>query len=852
MSIPQTSTRLKLFLLVQILAWACITALFISRCIRGKSTVVHTIFFVLFAVGSMAGNYLVLRRKIKYPLVTVPPAAETHNVSPDSILAAEPQLVIASDLHGQVSYLNPAAARLLGRDAHAPISFSALFQDGELERTGRSRWLTLGTVGAPPGPEELGPLRYFIDYASSTSPSVSHEAEIQMRRETGETLPALAAFAALRDAAGDICGILCVATDMAMRYRGSHERRGVMTPRGPSLLNSIADGILRTDSDGRLMLVNLAAARLLAVSETEFAGRPMHELVHEFRMDGQQCNGDCRILRCLTSCTALSSEDTFYRRDGSSFPVEFAAMPLVDDGRVAGMVISFRDISQRHALEHMKNEFISTVSHELRTPLTSIRGALGLLSAGVLGTMNEKASHLLRIAVSNTDRLVRLINDILDLERMESGRAPLYFRNCNLAELVSQAVETMTPMADAAEVKLVASVAPLTLDADSDRILQVLTNLLSNAIKFSPKAATVHISAQADQTTGMVTLRVADEGRGIPREKLESVFDRFQQVESSDARQKGGTGLGLAICRTIIQQHAGTIWAEPNATAGVTFAIQLPRSHAVATNNAPKVHTHELKGAATIMVCDDDPGIRTIVAEQLRLHGYTVVEADRGEQAISIAEELPIDGILLDLYMPGISGWETLNRLKRNPLTAAIPIVVLSVLSPTERPQLAGSADGWVQKPFNEGLLLSELGRVLHGSDSPTHILLVEDDQDLANILIASFESTGVHISHAPTRQEAIAMCRSQRPDLLILDLSLPDGDGFGVIDWLRRHPLMRTLPVVVYSGHEVSEFEMNQLRLGPTQFLTKAKVLPKDVEALVLTMVRQSHTPDVAPTEKI
>ncbi|HEY0307319.1 MAG TPA: response regulator [Acidobacteriaceae bacterium] len=851
MSIPQTSTRLKLFLLVQILAWTGITALFIYRFSQGKSTLLHTIFFLLFAIASASGNILVLRRKIKYPLVTVPPAADAHVVPPESILTAEAQLVVAADLHGKVSYLNPAATRLLGYSAGTELSFFSLFQEKELERVGRNRWLTLGAVNVPPGPEDMGPLRYFIDYAASMAPSVSHETEIQFRREDGESLSALAVFTVLRDPIGEICGILCVATDHAMRHRGSNERRGSLK-RGPSILNSIADGIFRTDPEGRLLLVNLAAARMLAVDEADFLGRPLHEVVHEFRQDGQQCGDECLIRRCVTSSTGLSGQDTFFRRDASSFPVEFEAMPLIDDGRLTGMVISFRDISQRHALEHMKDEFISTVSHELRTPLTSIRGALGLLSSGILGSMNEKASHLLRIAVSNTDRLVRLINDILDLERMESGRAPLHFRSCNLADLVSQAVETMTPMADTAGVRLESTIAPLTLDADSDRIQQVLTNLLSNAIKFSPQDAAVHITAQASQTTGMVTLRVTDAGRGIPLEKLEAVFDRFQQVESADARQKGGTGLGLAICRTIVQQHAGTIWAEPNATAGVTFAIQLPRTHTVATNNAPKIPIHQAAGSATILVCDDDPGIRTIVAEQLRLQGYTVVEADRGEQAISMAEELPIDGILLDLYMPGLSGWETLNRLKRNPLTAGIPVVVLSVLSPSERPQLANDADGWVQKPFNESLLLSELGRVLHGADGPTNILLVEDDHDLANILIASFESAGVHISHASTRQEAIAICRSQQPDLLILDLSLPDGDGFGIIDWLRQHPQMRTLPVVVYSGHEVSESEMSQLRLGPTQFLTKAKVLPKDVEALVLTMVRQSRVPSSISTEKV
>jgi len=846
----QMNTRLKLFLLLQMLAWTSLLGLFLWRLSAGKATLAHTIFFATITIAFIIGDYIALARKVKYPLVAVPPPAESYTVPPQNVLAAEAHLVIATDLHGSISYLNPAAARALGYNFETAPSFFNVFVDGELEQVGRSRWLTLGAVGTPPGPVEQGPLRYFLDYAASNSPSVKHESEIRLKRANGAPLPVLAVFTILRDSAGAICGLLCVATDMAMRQRGEQER--LLASRNNSLLNAIADGVFGADLDGRLLMVNPAGAQMFAATESQLIGRLVHEIVHGSRRDDEICGPSCRILRSLAAAEdAQNGEEIFFRADGTSFPVEFAAMPVIEEGRLTGMVFSFRDISQRHELEHMKDEFISTVSHELRTPLTSIRGALGLLSSGVLGTMSEKASHLLRIAVTNTDRLVRLINDILDLERMESGRAPLHFGTCDVAELVRQAVETMAPMADAAGVKLESTVEPSRLDADSDRILQVLTNLLSNAIKFSPAGSAVQITVESAENTGMLTLRVTDSGRGIPADKLESVFDRFQQVDVADARQKGGTGLGLAICRSIVQQHGGNIWAEHNATTGVTFAMQLPRSHAVATTDLPQLRALELRGPATVLVCDDDPGIRTIVAEQLRLHGYTVVEADRGEQAITMAQEHKLDAILLDLYMPGISGWETLNRLKRNALTAEIPVVVLSVLSPSERPRLAGDADGWVQKPFNENLLLNELGRVLHGTEGPTHILLVEDDHDLATIIMTSFEQAGIHISHASTRQEAIAMCRSQRPDLLILDLMLPDGDGFGVIDWLRRHPEMRTLPVVVYSGHEVSEQEMGQLRLGPTQFLTKAKVQPKDVEALVLTMVRQSRAQSV-PADKV
>jgi signal transduction histidine kinase/CheY-like chemotaxis protein len=516
-------------------------------------------------------------------------------------------------------------------------------------------------------------------------------------------------------------------------------------------------------------------------------------------------------------------------------------------------------LTHRSELDTLKDEFISTVSHELRTPLTSIRGALGLLSSGIIGDVDAKALNLLRIAVTNTDRLIRLINDILDLERMESGRAPLQIRRCSLRDLAQQAIDTMTAMADANAVHLAlepstlvhaASSEALFFDADSDRILQVITNLLSNAIKFSPPASTVRIHTEANSDS--ILLKVVDEGRGIPSDQLDSIFDRFQQVEPSDARQKGGTGLGLAICRSIVQQHSGSIWAQRNLGPGTSIYVMLPRTSRatdITLNTDPPP-----RGEGSILICDDDPGIRTIVAEHLHRQGYTVIEAISGEQALVLAAEHHVEAILLDLYMPGLSGWETLQRLRNNPVTANIPVVVLSVLSSTLRPQLTGGAQGWVQKPFNENLLFAELGRVLHHGEGPAYVLLVEDDEDLASVLIASFQGAAVHIDRAATRQQAIRQCITRRPDLLILDLTLPDGDGFSFVEWLRQQPTLRTLPLVVYSGREVSETEMTKLRLGPTEFLTKAKVQPQEVEELVLSMVQRLRSkyadrPVSAPT---
>jgi DNA-binding response OmpR family regulator len=412
----------------------------------------------------------------------------------------------------------------------------------------------------------------------------------------------------------------------------------------------------------------------------------------------------------------------------------------------------------------------------------------------------------------------------------------------------------MQPMADAAHVKLeLVLIAPpeaMFFDGDSDRILQVLTNLLSNAVKFSPPHSLVEIRIEANADA--VLLRVADQGRGIPVDKLDSIFDRFQQVEASDSRQKGGTGLGLAICRTIVQQHNGTIWAESNdfhQRPGASLFVSLPRtSRSQDPGNNRSLTMLSTPVHATVVVCDDDTGIRTVVGECLRRHAYNVLEAENGEHAIELATKNEVEAILLDLYMPGINGWQTLERLKKSPATSSIPVVILSVLAPSDTNgpvngrSITAAAQGWVQKPFNEHLLLAELSRVLHSGDGPAHILLVEDDMDLAG-----FTDANVRVDHACTRQSAVDHCLVERPDLLILDLTLPDGDGFQLVDWLRRQPDLRSLPLVVYSGREVTDSEMTKLRLGHTQFLTKAKVQPHEVEELVLNIVHGVRSTAVA-----
>jgi PAS domain S-box-containing protein len=339
-------------------------------------------------------------------------------------------------------------------------------------------------------------------------------------------------------------------------------------------LDTVTDGFCGVNLEGLVSYLNPAAVRMLGTGAEDLIGKPLHDILHSSAPADKNCGEDCPLLRVADLRMAAAGEDVIFRRDGASFPTEYVLTPILLEAEYTGSVFSFRDISQRYELDRLKDEFISTVSHELRTPLTSIRGAIGLLSSGILGELNDKAANLLRIALTNSDRLVRLINDILDLERIQSGREPIIFRPVQLGEIVRQAIDGMMPMAEEARVKLLHDSTQVEIEADPDRLLQVLTNLLSNAVKFSEPGSSVSVTLRPGDRG--VTLSVIDYGRGIPNDMLEAIFGRFQQVDASDSRQKGGSGLGLAICRTIILQHSGRIWAERNPVCGSTFRVYLP------------------------------------------------------------------------------------------------------------------------------------------------------------------------------------------------------------------------------------------------------------------------------------
>lgn len=297
---------------------------------------------------------------------------------------------------------------------------------------------------------------------------------------------------------------------------------------------------------------------------------------------GEDCYQRMQVyVKTALSGKAVNYENDILLKDGSWRSVDVTYIPDVDDEKlVKGFFALNSDISDRKAIERMKDEFISIISHELRTPLTSLHSALKILATGRLGNLSSEGQQMLGIADDSTERLVRLVNNVLDLQRIESGKVIMECQACNAANLMIQAAEAMQAMAQQQEITLVKQPQDISVWADGDYILQALTNLLSNAIKFSSPGGTVWLTIEQEKSSQNlpteVVFRVRDEGQGIPADQLERIFERFQQVDSSDSRKKGGTGLGLTICRKIIEQHNGRIWAESTPGCGSTFAFTLP------------------------------------------------------------------------------------------------------------------------------------------------------------------------------------------------------------------------------------------------------------------------------------
>lgn len=493
-------------------------------------------------------------------------------------------------------------------------------------------------------------------------------------------------------------------------------------------LESVADGIYGVDSEGRVTFINAAGSRTLGATPGVLVGLEAHGAFHAAQVDGVPSRVEsCYITRAVRDgVTTTGGQDVYRRPDATEVSVEVAASPLRDGRTIRGAVVVFRDITARREVERIKDEFVSVVSHELRTPLTSIRGALGLLDSGILADDPERARRMIQIALTSSELLSRLVDDILDIERMAANSTPLDLADHPVDGLVETALEQVSILAEAAGVTLEHIPSPEVVRADADRIVQTLVNLLSNAVKFSPPGSVVRTSAARDGD--MVELRVDDQGRGIPHDKLEAIFRRFEQVDASDARERGGTGLGLPIARGLVERHGGRMWAVSDGDGtGASLRFTLRRADpqrapsllpgtdgesASPVEASPSAVAHRSGDAAgdtpsggiahtpRIVVVGDDPYVVDMLSTVLEDEGLAVVGVIDAHVALDVVADESPAAVVLDISTRD-AGNEMLRGMRSTSTTADVPVIVLAETDRSGAPVAATLADGWLVKPVD-------------------------------------------------------------------------------------------------------------------------------------------------------
>ncbi|MDP2234509.1 MAG: ATP-binding protein, partial [Actinomycetota bacterium] len=408
--------------------------------------------------------------------------------------------------------------------------------------------------------------------------------------------------------------------------------------------------------------------------------------------------------------------------------------------RPIGCVVSLHDVTAEREIALMKNEFVSMVSHELRTPLTSIKGYVDLIVDGEAGEINDIQREFLQIVQENSDRLVTLINDLLDISRIESGRVHLKIEPLNIADVIAGVMETFRVVADQSDVVTAMRVARglPRVAADRDRVGQVLMNLVSNAIKYSPGGGSV--TASAHRRGDMVVIEVADTGMGISAEDQKHLFEKFYRVDNTLTREIGGTGLGLSVCKSIVELLGGSIGARSETGKGSAFHFSLP----VAPTDLVRTPAVEGPVRATggkVLVVDHDPEIAGLIETYLQKRGYEVLKAHSAAEARSLARRERPRVITLDVLLDDADGFDLLQELKDDPRTADIPVVVLSVVCDEGRGLRLGAAD-YLEKPIDQGRLVKIVDDLVGALDAPL-ALIVDDDRHIVDTLSRMLKRRG-------------------------------------------------------------------------------------------------------------
>jgi len=499
-----------------------------------------------------------------------------------------------------------------------------------------------------------------------------------------------------------------------------------------------------------------------------------------------------------------------------------------------------------------KSVFLASMSHELRTPLNAILGFSELLIDAAEGQHTEETrQRFLQQIHSSGKHLLGLINDILDLSKIEAGQMELRLVKVSISDMVGQVLSIVEPLATQKEIRLEAAVTGLgEIEADASKFKQMLLNLVSNAIKFTPTGGTVRISGR--RLADAAEISVTDTGIGIAESDQARIFHEFQQVDGGVDRQQQGTGLGLTLTRRFARLHGGEVRVQSEPGKGSVFTIHMPlqvvtQGRIVEPLGAATVHSNGNAAAPLVLIVEDDPPAGELLSRQLERAGFRAEIVRSGVDVVAKARQSKPAAITLDILLPELDGWEVLNRLKHDEITRSIPVIVISVVDNPELGLALGAVDYFV-KPVPAEELVRRLRRfnfVGLGGPAKTQVLVVDDERANREWLTEVLEPAGFGVIPAVGGREAIQLARSEQPDLILLDLMMPEVSGFDVVEALRSDESTSAMPIMVLTAKELTDADKRQLNGRVSSILQRGSTGANEL----VSHLRQVITPEVLET---
>jgi len=736
---------------------------------------------------------------------------------------------------GNIVDVNPAMTQMMGVQSKAE-ALATRGTDYYVNPEDRVRWQELMAA-------EEGIVRDF---------------EVQWRRPDGTVFWVNDTARAVRDEQGQVLYYEGSMEDISERKRAEEELRDYQEhleelveqrtaelreseERYRTLFDGVPMGLYRTTPEGQALVMNQAARQMF-----RFPSRA--DLASANAVDYYVNPDDRRRWQELMEREGVVQdfEEQLYRYDGTVIWVSDSARAVKDEqGKVLHYEGSLKDITERkraeaelqqakeaaEAANQAKSRFLANMSHELRTPLNAIIGFTRLVKRRSTDTLPQKQLDNLDKVLVSADHLLGLINDILDLSKIEAGRTEVQPASFEVEPLVDACIQTVRPLVKTQNLRLVKDVEPdlPAMLSDQDKARQILINLLSNAVKFTEEG-TVTVSAQRQGE--MLVLAVKDTGIGIPEDALERIFEAFQQVDGSTTRRYGGTGLGLSISRQLARLLGGDIQLESTLGEGSTFTVTLPLRYEAAppagepapvTEPLSEEPTAQRDGRPVVLSIDDDPNVIYLLQENLADAGYRVVGARSGAEGVQKARALKPFAILLDILMSPQDGWQVLHDLKADATTRDIPVMILSIVDNRELGYRLGAYD-YLVKPFDREAILSALARIAPREETSeaVQLLVVDDDPHVVDLVTQLLGDEPYSIRSAADGKEALDLLSRQCPDIILLDLLMPRLDGFGVIEWLRQSAEHCDIPVIVLTAKELGAEELAQLQQSVSTVIQK------------------------------